>query len=258
MKKVTLIGLLVLIISSCQNQPTPQPSTNNPTTNGNGSTTNTNATCGATTVHNPAKTYGSVSDVCGNSYKTIVIGNQEWMAENLNTSKYSNGDPIPNLSDYSNYSGQWNTTSSGAWVNYSNNSQNECPYGKLYNFYTTVDSRNVCPTGWHVPSDNDWEVLENYLGGDSIAGMKLKSSGNKYWAVNTTATNESGFSALPGGWEMNIVMISLNYLGNWWTSSLDGNNKPIHRTIGNLDKYIQESTANQSRTNGISIRCIKN
>jgi hypothetical protein len=122
-------------------------------------------TCSAIGVHNSNLTYGSLTDQEGNVYKTIVIGNQEWMAENLNTSIYRNGEPIENVVD----SSQWTTLSTGIWCYYNYDSQFECPYGKLYNWYAVADPRNVCPTGWHVPSDAEFDVLASITHG---GGMK--------------------------------------------------------------------------------------
>ncbi|MFM2201748.1 MAG: hypothetical protein RL040_948, partial [Bacteroidota bacterium] len=140
-------------------------------------------TCGAANVHNPNLTYGSMTDQEGNVYKTIVIGTQEWMAENLNTSIYRNGDVIvANLDE-----GEWyNTylTNTGSWVYYNNDPTFECPYGKLYNHYATVDSRGLCPSGWQLPSIDEYETLVLFLepswnGSSSFtAGGDLKSIGN--------------------------------------------------------------------------------
>ena len=138
----------------------------------------------------------------GYTYSSIVLGNgQEWMAENLRTTVYANGDPIPNVTD-----GQlWMNLTTGAWVHYDNDNQYENPYGKLYNWYTVADPRNVCPAGWHVPSDTEWSTFINYIdtnadGGNNIpnyAGGGMKSNGTQYWgSPNFGATNESGFSGL--------------------------------------------------------------
>jgi uncharacterized protein (TIGR02145 family) len=152
--------------------------------------------CDATNVFNPNLSYGSMTDQEGNVYKTIVIGTQEWMAENLKTSIYRNGNAIANITD----SAQWSGLITGAWASYNNDSQYDCPYGKLYNWYAVADYRNVCPTGWHVPTDGELTTLIDYLGGELVAGGKMKSTGTQYWnAPNTDATNESGFSGLPGG-----------------------------------------------------------
>ena len=111
--------------------------------------------------------YGSVTDIDGNTYRTIVIGEQEWMAENLMVEHYANGDWIPNVTN----DAQWGNLSTGAWCYYNNDPQFECPYGKLYNWYTVADPRNVCPTGWHVPTDAEYTILTNYLGGAGPVGV---------------------------------------------------------------------------------------
>ncbi|NBP75709.1 MAG: hypothetical protein EBU61_06730, partial [Crocinitomicaceae bacterium] len=152
----------------------------------------------------------------GYNYSSIVLGNgQEWMNENLRTTNYANGDPIPNITNNT----QWQTLTTGAWTHYNNNSQNEIPYGKLYNWYAASDSRNVCPIGWHVPSNDEWILLVDYLGGLTVAGGKMKSTGTQYWiSPNQDATNESGFSALPGGiYTNNFYSIGVD--GCWWAST---------------------------------------
>jgi uncharacterized protein (TIGR02145 family) len=174
---------------------------------------------------NPNLTYGSVTDLDGNSYATIQIGTQTWMAENLRTTKYCNGDPIPNVTD----GDEWSNLTTGAWSHYNNNTQYEIPYGKLYNWYAVEDSRNVCPCGWHVPTDEEWITLIGYLdisadvnliGIQSVtAGGKMKSSGTQYWQTpNTGATNESGFSGLPSGIRVGGFS-NVGRLGRWWSSS---------------------------------------
>ena len=144
-----------------------------------------------------------VTDVDGNSYSTIVINGQEWMAENLKTSKYSNGDVIPNTQNGL----DWVHLTSGSWVWYNNDPTNEIPYGKLYNFYTVEDSRGLCPNGWRVPSQSDFDVLIGSIGGYTGTSMKLKVTDNNYWTytsifggtINNNGTNASGFSGYPSG-----------------------------------------------------------
>jgi uncharacterized protein (TIGR02145 family) len=178
-------------------------------------------------VHlNPNLTYGSVTDIDGNSYATIQIGTQTWMAENLRTTKYCNGDPIPNVTD----GDEWSNLTTGAWSQYNNNTQYEIPYGKLYNWYAVDDSRNVCPCGWHVSTDAEWSTLIGYLDSSAdlniiigiqstTAGGKMKSSGTQYWQTpNTGATNESGFSGLPSGIRVGGFS-NVGRLGRWWSSS---------------------------------------
>ena len=153
---------------------------------------------------NPALTYGAVTDIDGNIYATIQIGEQVWMAENLRANHYRNGDPIPNVTD----GVEWKGATSGAWCHYELKSEYETPYGKLYNWYTVVDSRNVCPTGWHVPTDQELNVLTDFLGGSVEAGDALKSTGAWFWdSSNVGATNRSGFSGLPTGWRRNVIVV---------------------------------------------------
>lgn len=142
-----------------------------------------------------------VVDIDGNSYSTVIIGTQEWMAENLRTTRFSNGDIIPEEVNDVN----WASLTSGAWCHKDNDAQNDSLYGKLYNGYLVDDSRNVCPTGWHVPHADQWDTLINFLGGQSVAGGKMKTTGTiegmdgLWYAPNTNATNSSGFSAQPAG-----------------------------------------------------------
>jgi uncharacterized protein (TIGR02145 family) len=140
---------------------------------------------------------GTFTDVEGTIYKTVKIGNQIWMAENLNVSHYSNGDLIPQIESKS----EWANLTIGAWCYYNNDPENGAIYGKLYNWYAVNDTRGLAPAGWHIPSDEDWQTLTNYLGGESIAVNKLIEVGTAHWnEPNTWATNETGFSALPGGY----------------------------------------------------------
>jgi uncharacterized protein (TIGR02145 family) len=215
-------------------------------------------TCGSANVHNAGLSYGNMIDQEGNRYRTITIGTQTWMAENLNTSIYRNGDPI--MTNLDPAAVQYST--SGAWSYNDNNAVNACPYGKLYNWYACVDSRQLCPTGWHVPSDGEWTTLSTYLGGESVAGGKMRAtgdvvSGTGYWlSPNSTATNSSGFSALPGGYRFfNSFYQIPGSVGGWWSSSI------ANATTGWL-RYLRyfESLLDR-QTNGFSysesVRCIK-
>jgi uncharacterized protein (TIGR02145 family) len=145
---------------------------------------------------NPNLTYGKVSDIDGNDYKTIQIGIQEWMAENLKTTKYNDGNSIPNVTDFI----EWSDLITGVYCWYKNDaSAYKATYGALYNWFT-VSTGKLCPAGWHVPSDAEWTTLYGYLGGAGVAGGKLKETGTTHWiSPNTGATNSSGFTALPGG-----------------------------------------------------------
>ncbi|MCD4693727.1 MAG: hypothetical protein K8R79_12490, partial [Calditrichales bacterium] len=132
----------------------------------------------------------TVTDIDGNVYKTVKIGSQVWMAENLKVTHYRNGDLIPNVAGKS----EWKNLGIGACCNYDNNA---AAYGLLYNWYAVNDSRNIAPAGWHVPAEKEWQTLIDYLGGEAVAGGKMKERGTAHWKrPNTGATNSSGFSAL--------------------------------------------------------------
>jgi len=206
---------------------------------------------------NPALTYGSLNDIDGNTYKTIQIGSQTWMAENLRTTKYRNGTIIPQINDNI----AWQNDINGGWNFYNNNSNNNYPYGKLYNWYAVANSNKICPEGWHIPTDNEWNIL---ISGLSIAGGKLKSVGTKesgtgLWAApNSGATNSSGFSGLPGGnlypFIGNGSYLSKGYFGFWWTPS--GN--PITNACRGLYFDSEVTTPNvDAKNSGYSVRCIK-
>lgn len=149
----------------------------------------------------------TVTDIDGNKYFTMKIGDQCWMMGNLKVTHYRNGDPIPNITD----NGEWEGLMTGAYCEYDNNPAYVDSYGRLYNWYAVDDSRNIAPDGWHVASDAEWKQLEMYLGMSQAQadtthwrgtdeGGKLKEPGTTHWqSPNTGATNESGFSALPGG-----------------------------------------------------------
>jgi uncharacterized protein (TIGR02145 family) len=197
--------------------------------------------------------FGAVADVDGNIYETVLIGDQWWMAENLKTAHFADGSVIPNVTD----NASWVELVSPAWCNYNNSVTNDSVYGKLYNWFTTVDSRNVCPTGWHVPTDTEWIILRNYLGAIG-QGVKMKTV-NGWGLSNSLATNESGFSALPGGIFSNIDanFINAGYFGNFWSSTeyfLITDNAWL-RSLNYLNGNV--TRVDYNKRNGISIRCIK-
>ena len=157
----------------------------------------------------------SVTDVDGNVYHTITIGSQVWMMENLKTTKYNDGTPIPLVSD----SSVWSALTTPGYCWYDNDAAtNKGTYGAMYNWYA-VGTGKLAPTGWHVPTDADWSTLTTYLGGESIAGGKLKESGKAHW-VDDNADNCVGFTALPGGYRNdNGMFTNLTSNGYWWTST---------------------------------------
>lgn len=203
-------------------------------------------------IFNPDLTYGTVTDQDGNIYKTIEIGNQTWMAENLRTTKYRNGDPIEIVTDR--FKWEKLTTGSYCWQNnditYKNN------FGALYNWYAVNDSRNIAPVGWHVPSDEEWKTLIDYLGGDNIAGAKMKENGQALWNnTNTDVTNESGFTAVPSGYRLGRFD-HLGYSCSFW-SSIQGDGSVAWQYV--LASNIK--SCNQGcypMYYGFSIRCVKN
>jgi uncharacterized protein (TIGR02145 family) len=218
--------------------------------------------CGATNVHNPNLNYGSMTDQDGNVYKTIVIGTQEWMAENLKTSIYRNGDIIPtNITD-----NEWSNSiinQLGAWVLYNNDNQYECPYGKLYNWNAATDPRNLCPAGWHIPADDEWSTLTDYLGGVAVAGGKMKTTGTQFWnSPNSVATNESGFSGLPSGYRYyyskNVggTYYSIGDYCLWWSSSEFDASTAWKRGLAYNDGNISNQ-GGFNKQSGISVRCLK-
>ena len=162
-------------------------------------------------------------------------------------------DPIPNEtvpSDWINYT-------SGAWSYYNNDSQYEIPYGKLYNWYVVSDYRNVCPAGWHVPSDQEWSILFSYVGGPSLAAEgSLKSEGTLYWqAPNSNATNTSGFSGVGGGFLASNEFAALRGTGTWWSST---QHSPPYAWARNVISGNGFSGAGYAyKQNGFSIRCIE-
>lgn len=210
---------------------------------------------------------GTVTDIDGNIYQTIGIGTQVWMAENLKVTKYRNGDVIPNVTDKT----LWCNLSTGAYCNYDNDTNNVSTYGRLYNWYAVADSRNICPTGWHVPTDSQWGTLINFLGGTQIAGGKVKEAGLLHWESPNSgafngADNSSGFSALPGGsragggkdvfgYSFPGEFMGIGGIGIWWSSTEGG-------IYGTLSMYIQSSYGSATigsgfKDNGISVRCVK-
>jgi uncharacterized protein (TIGR02145 family) len=203
---------------------------------------------------NPSLTYGSVTDVDGNRYKTIQIGTQTWMAENLKTTKYSNGDPIPEITDKI----QWEQLTSGAYCNHNNEADLSTIYGRLYNWYAVNDNRNLAPEGWHVATDAEWTTLINYLGGNDIAGNSLKEAGITHWQVpNTGATNESGFSALPGGYlNAGESYLGINTYSCWWSATeVDVSYASYWPIVVNYSRIYREG---YDKKDGHSVRCIKN
>lgn len=206
-------------------------------------------------IFNPNLTYGTMSDIDGNVYKTIQIGTQTWMAENLKTTKYRNGDPIPNVTDAT----AWAALTNGAYCWYNNDaSSNKATYGALYNWYSISDSRAIAPSGWHIPIDNEWSTLANYLGDVYTAGGKLKETGTTHWQnPNTGATNATGFTAIPDG-QRNYdgTFSQVGYQSWWWNCSTVGILVESYGLFYN-DSEMASGAEGGSRTVGRPVRCIK-
>jgi uncharacterized protein (TIGR02145 family) len=212
---------------------------------------------------------GPVTDIDGNTYNSVTIGTQCWMQENLKTTRYRNGDPIPAgpaLVD-------WYGTSSGAYVVYNNDNINNEKFGKLYNWYAVADSRHLCPTGWHAPTDAEWTILETYL---TDNGFGFGGSGNDFaksvaaasgWSESSltgsvgndqTSNNSSGFTALPGGcFHYRDLFDYIGTIGFWWSSSEGepGTNNAWSRYLQN-DSFTLINTQ-YDKHKGLSVRCIK-
>jgi uncharacterized protein (TIGR02145 family) len=207
--------------------------------------------------------FGSVIDIEGNSYETVLIGDQWWMAENLKSAHFSDGSEIINVSDYF----SWMELNTAAWSNYENLSSNDVLYGKLYNWFSVIDSRNICPTGWHVPTDNEWDLLIGFLDPSFVPlteGIQSVSAGGKMKSIsswmnpNAFATNESGFSGLPGGRSGNFgegFFVQINSDGFWWSSSEVDEyfvwNRYLHYSSGIIGR------GSFTKQYGFSVRCVK-
>ncbi len=190
-------------------------------------------------------------DIEGNKYKTVQIGSQIWMAENLKTTTYNDGELIPNVTGF----GDWNALSSGGYAWYDNDeATNKNLYGALYNGYA-VDTGKLAPEGWHIPTNEEWQILADYLGGNSVAGGKLKEKGITHWdSPNTDATNEVGFRALPGGFR-DGGFIGLGVNAQWWTSTETSATEAEYRWVA-FDHGTLAGLS-YSKNNGFSIRCVK-
>jgi uncharacterized protein (TIGR02145 family) len=186
------------------------------------------------------------TDGDNNNYPVVAIGTQVWMAENLKTTNYNDGTPIPLVT----LNTEWGSLITGAYCWYNNLATYKDTYGALYKGYT-VSTGLLCPTGWHAPTDAEWTTLTTYLGGESVSGGKLKEKGTTHWTLpNTGATNETGFTALPAGTrDIGGVFTRLTSNGFWWGST-------EYRDVEyNLTNVIR---ATSNKNNGFSVRCIKN
>lgn len=203
------------------------------------------------------KTYtGDVQDPDGNIYNTMTIGSQTWMAENMKTTKYLNGDLIGTTS-----SPALDITSESTpryqWI-YAGDQTNLATYGRLYSWYVIMDSRKICPTGWHVPSDPEWQALFAFLGGEGSAGDKLKEIGIVHWqSPNTGANNETGFGALPSGYRsIDGTFGEIHQYSPWWSATEVSLTDAMFWTAGYQDEGV--FSGHYSKGYGYTVRCLKN
>ena len=199
-----------------------------------------------------------ISDIEGNKYKSVIIGTQTWMAENLKVSEYDNGKAPPfnfiiNTTDNT----QWTFLTYGSSCDYNNNYSNSTKNGKLYNWLAVIPSNNICPTGWHIPTDAEWTVLTDYLGGENVAGGKMKEVGFTSWnSPNTDASNASLFSGLPSGYrDLSGGYTGLGNIGYWWSSTETDNKNVYCRKIEYNNGTFTKTQKNKN--SGLSVRCLK-
>jgi len=235
------VTLLCLMIAGCKKEPVENP------TNGR-----------TTAVFYPNVGYGTMTDQDGNIYKTIKIGDQIWMAENLRTTKFRNGELIPEVTE----SADWKISTTASRCNYKNslNDENIATFGRLYNWYAISDSRQLTPAGWHVPSDAEWTTLVAYLGEALNVGGKLKEAGTTHWkSPNELGTNTTGFTGLPAGFRSILGYdYNLGYFGYWWSSTDISTNEACYRALTYDFPLVYGNWADfKNKLEGLSIRCIK-
>lgn len=195
----------------------------------------------------------TVTDFDGNLYNAVPIGTQVWLKENLKVTHYKNGEVIPNVPSNT----TWLSLTTGACCNYQNNASYAPTYGILYNWFAVNDSRGICPTGWHVATDAEWTTLTDLLGGETVAGGKLKEAGTLHWpSPNTGATNEVDFTALGGGYRSNTASyIGFGGIGSWWCSTESSIANAWARGIFN-DAVNVDRGGYYEKIMGFSVRCL--
>lgn len=194
----------------------------------------------------------AIKDPDGNVYTSVIIETQTWLVENLKTTKYNDGSPISLVTD----DVAWENLSGGGCCWYDNNTANKNPYGALYNWFA-VETGKLCPKGWHVPSDTEWTTLYTALGGMNEASGKLKETGTAHWNnPNTGATNQSGFTALPGGWrKTNGSYENKGNFGVWWSSTSESAQDAWERYLVYDINYAYRGI--DPKRLALSVRCLK-
>ena len=209
-------------------------------------------------MFNPDLTYGTVTDIQGNTYKTIQIGSQTWMAENLKATKYSDGIDIPEVTGLN----AWIDLQTPGYCWYVNDPKFKNPYGALYNWYA-VNTEKICPAGWHVPTDGEWLMLTSNLGDESQAGVQLREAGASHWVFENQETNSTGFTALPGGyrsWNDQKYFHEMGYAAGFWSSTADPYDADLFAVSRRF--YFRSDSGGifyniNSKKTGLSVRCVK-
>jgi uncharacterized protein (TIGR02145 family) len=210
---------------------------------------------------------GLLTDIDGNTYPTVLIGKQEWMAENLKVTKFQDGTEIPRVTDIN----TWNLLTTGALCEYNNDSEKVRVYGRLYNYLAVVNTRNICPAGWHVPSDEEWITLSNYLinsgygyggSGTDIAKSLASESGWLTYSLagctgnDMISNNTTGFDALPGGFRnLQGLFYSIENVGMWYSKTPVNDADAWFRLLNY--NYTEFGRVQNKKTCGASLRCVK-
>jgi uncharacterized protein (TIGR02145 family) len=252
MKKLVYLFVAFGLFISCKKE-----TTNNNSNNTSSVACIDNPNINFTSIGTPVGKFSDcIKDIDGNTYKTVIIGTQTWMAENLKTSKYNDGTSITNINE----DNQWKNDTMGAYVTF--NTAYNTKYGKSYNWYvvgkTNNSNKNVCPSGWHVPTDGEWTALIDYLGGSSVAGDKMKEVGITSWASpNMDATNISLFTGLPGGGTgpSYVGGSDLGVTGGWWSKTKNDEKQAYVIGIDSGSSKVYKNAININT--GVSIRCVK-
>ena len=207
----------------------------------------------AGTKNEEAQTITTKNEITFNS---VIIGNQDWQAKNLDVDRFRNGDEIPQVRSAAEWE-QAGKEGLPAWCYFENDDENGKIYGKLYNWYAVNDSRGLAPEGWHIPTDEEWTILTDYLGGEEVAGGKMKITGTTYWeSPNEEATNESGFSALPGGYRYSDgSFYNIRNFAFFWSATEYDYNYAWFRYLNNFNGIVNRSFNIESV--GASVRCLR-
>jgi uncharacterized protein (TIGR02145 family) len=197
--------------------------------------------------------YDAATDIDGNVYNAIRIGKQSWLTENLKTTRFNDSSGILNVRENM----IWAEIKSPAYCWYDNDSlKNKSKYGALYNWYT-VKYGKICPNGWHVPTDDEWTILTEFLGGDSIAGQKIKEAGASHWKSKPGTTNQSGFRAVPAGYRyIDGIFYDKGRNGTWWSSTEFSSVTAFSRLVSYGSSNIYRIHY-YYKNHGFSVRCVR-